>query len=199
MGSFTILDILGSAIIAGFLLLMVYTSNARMNETLFTSGADLVVQEHLVTLVTTIEEDFRRIGYCRNQLRIPDQSKTIVSAGKSSFSFLTDVNDDGVVDTLRYYTGAPGSATATPNPRDMLLYRTVNGGKPIDMIIGLTAFDVKYRNVDGDSIAAPVADPTAIHNIELTIRLESTNPYDRDYTYAAWRQLRLRTRNLAFR
>jgi hypothetical protein len=199
MGNITVLDIIGAAVIAGFLLIMVYHSNARMNETLFTSGSDLVVQEHLVNLVNTIEKDFRRIGYCRNQLSLPDPSKIIVSAGKSSFGFLTDIDDDGVVDTLRYYTGAAGSATATPNPRDRLLYRTVNGGKPIEMNIGLTAFDVRYFDVNGDSIAAPVADPSGIHSMDLSITLENTHPYDNEYTFASWRQLRLRTRNLASR
>jgi hypothetical protein len=152
MGNITILDLLGAAVIAGFLLIMVYTSNARLNETLFTTGSDLVVQERMVNLATTIEEDFRRIGYCRNQRNIPDPGKIVVSAGKSSFAFLTDINDDGVVDTLRYYTGAAGGATATPNPRDMLLFRQVNDGKPIEMNIGLTAFNTKYFEVNGDSI-----------------------------------------------
>ncbi len=69
MGNITLLDMLGAALIAGFLLMVVSHSNARMNETLFTTGNDLVVQEQLVSLVQTIEKDFRRIGYCKNQIK----------------------------------------------------------------------------------------------------------------------------------
>ncbi len=196
MGNITILDMLGSALIAGFLLFIVYTASARMDETLFTTGNDLVVQEQLVGLVETIEKDFRRIGYCADQRKIPDQSKAVVAAGPNAFSFLTDVEGDGVVDTLTYSTGTADALTLTYNPRDRMLYRSVNGEDPIGMNIGLTRFDLKYFDVNDDSLHAPVADPSLIHNMELSIQVESTLPYDDTYAYAAWRQIRMRTRNL---
>jgi hypothetical protein len=199
MGNITILDLLAAAIISGFLLVMVSHSNGRLNETFFTTGSDLAVQEHLVNLVETVEADFRRIGYCRDQIKISDPSKAIVNAGKYFFSFLTDVESDGIVDTLSYYTGAAPDAGATPNPRDKLLYRMVNGKKPVEMNIGLTQFEVKYFDVNNDSIPSPVADPSQIHNMEISVKLESTYPYDDNYTYASWRQMRLKTRNLASR
>lgn len=199
MGNITLLDILGSALIAGFLLMIISHSNARMNETLFTTGNDLVVQEELVTLVQTIEEDFRRLGYCRDQLKIADPSKAVLQAGAASISFQTDVDNDGNVDTLSYYLGAVADLAVTRNPRDRILYRKVNGSGPMPMNIGLTLFDVHYFDVNNNSIARPVASPSAVHQIEIDIRLESTAPYDTTYSFAAWRQLRLRSRNLTGR
>jgi hypothetical protein len=196
VGNITLLDMLGAALIAGFLLMIVSFSNARMNETLFTTGNDLVVQEELVTLVRTVEKDFRRIGYCRDQVKIPDQSKAIIAAGPSSLSFQTDVDNDGIVDTLSYYLGSVADLSVTPNPRDRMLYRKLNGYGALPMNIGLTCFTIHYFDINNDSIATPVADPSAIHQVEIDVRLESTRPYNETYSYVAWRQLRLRSRNV---
>ncbi|HLA99848.1 MAG TPA: hypothetical protein VJO14_00555 [Bacteroidota bacterium] len=199
MGNITILDLLGAALIAGFLLVMVHHSGARMNETLFTTGNDLVVQEGLVSVVETLEKDIRRVGYCRDQIRIPDQSKAMIGADRSTVSFLTDVDSDGNVDTLSYYTGTTAGLSGTPNPRDMMLFREVNGKNSYGMNIGLTKFELKYYDVNGDSLKTPVADPTLIHNMEISLQLENAYPYDTIYSFAAWRQMRLRTRNLSHR
>jgi hypothetical protein len=196
MGNITLLDMLGAALIAGFLLMIVSHSNGRMNETLFTTGNDLVVQEQLVSLVQTVEKDFRRIGYCRDQVKLPDPSKAIIAAGPSSLSFQTDVDNDGIVDTLSYYLGTVDDLSVTPNPRDRMLYRKLNGYGALPMNIGLTCFTIHYYDVNNDSIAAPVADPSTIHQVEIDVRLESTVPYDKAYSYVAWRQLRLRSRNI---
>jgi hypothetical protein len=60
----------------------------------------------------------------------------------------------------------------------------------------LTRFDFKYFNGNGDSLVLPISDLTQIYNVQLTIALESTHPYNSLYAYAAWRQLRLKVCNL---
>jgi hypothetical protein len=196
MGNISLLDVMGSAIIAIFLLATVYSSNARMNETLCTTGSDVAVQQQLVNVIRIVQKDFRRLGYCANQIRIPDPSKAVLSAGAHNISFLTDIDNDGVVDTLKYYCGMPSSLTSTPNPRDMILYRQVNSTNAQAMNIGMTKFDFKFFNANNDSLSLPIADLTAIHHVQLSFQLESTHPYDATYTYAAWRGLQLRARNL---
>ena len=196
MGNLTLFDIVASAILAVLLLTTVYNSSARMNEMLFTSGNEVIMQEHLVNIVRILEKDFRRIGYCSDQSQIPDVTQSIVSAGAHSISFLTDVNSDGVVDTLRYDVGTTSGLSSTPNPRDMLLKRYTKAAKQQAFSIGLTKFDFKYFDVNGDSLALPIADPTQIYNIQLTLALESTHPYNSQYSYVAWRQLRLKVCNL---
>jgi hypothetical protein len=196
MGSLSILDVIISAVLAGFILLTVANSNARMNETLFTKGNDLVVQENLVNLVRIIEKDFRRMGYCDDQSKIPDPASAVVAADRHSIAFLTDINSDGSVDTLRYEVGSTSALGSTPNPRDMLLFRYVKGTVPRGVSVGLTRFDFKYYDANGDSLPLPIADLKAINSVELALVLESTRPYDTTYSYTAWKQLRLETRNL---
>ena len=196
MGNLTLFDIIASAVIASLLLITVHNSSARMNETLCTSGSDVAVQTHLVNIVRIIEKDFRRIGYCAIPSKIPDQTVSVVAAGAHNISFLTDVNSAGNVDTLTYDVGSPSAMMSTPNPRDFLLNRYVNGTTPKGMSIGLTRFDFKYFNSTGDSLALPIADLRQIYTLQLTVALESTHPYDSQYQYAAWRQLRLKVRNI---
>jgi hypothetical protein len=195
MGNITLIDLLASAVIAGFLLLMLHHSNERMNETLFTSGNDLVVQENLVNLVNILQTDLRKIGYCKDQIKIPDVSKALLSADAHGVTFLTDVDDDGVVDTVQYYTGSVSGLVSTPNPRDMMLFRRVNGD-PIGMSIGLTKFDFKYFDVNDAVVPQPVLSTDDVHSLQIDIQLESTFPYDNTYAYNAWRQLRIKTRNI---
>lgn len=196
MGNLTLFDIIASAVIASLLLITVHNSSARMNETLCTSGSDVAVQTNLVNIVRIIENDFRRIGYCADQSKIPDRTVSVVAAGAHNITFLTDVDNDGVVDTVHYDVGSPSAMMTTPNPRDFLLNRYLSGTIPKGMSIGLTKFDFKYFSSTGDSLAIPIADLRQIYSLQLTLALESTHPYDSQYQYAAWRQLRLKIRNL---
>jgi Tfp pilus assembly protein PilW len=196
MGNLTLFDIIASAIIASILLMTVHSSTARMNQTLCTSGNDLSVQTNLVNVVRIIEKDFRRIGYCADQSQIPDQTIAISAAGAHNISFLTDINNDGIVDTLQYDVGSPSALTITPNPRDMLLNRYLKGTKPKGYSVGLTRFDFTYYNATGDTIPLPITDFTQIADLRLTLAFESTSAYDSQYQYAAWRQMRLKVRNL---
>jgi hypothetical protein len=196
MGTSTIIDIIGSFVIAGFLLLMVNNLNGTVTATAFTTTSDLIVQQNMTTLVRIIEEDFRRIGYCKDPMKIPDPTKSIRSADQHSIEFLTDVNNDGFVDTVKYSIGTTAGLTSTPNPRDMLLYRTVNKAATTGYSLGVTKFDFLYYNAQADSMTFPITTPSAIYAIRLSILLESPFAYDTIYSYAYWRQLRLAARNL---
>jgi hypothetical protein len=196
MGSITLLDVAGSVILTGFLLIVIYHTNARMNETEFTSGNDLVVQENLVSLSNIIERDFRRMGYCANQSRIPDPSKAILSATAHNITFLSDLGDDGNVDTIQYAIGTTSALTFTPNPRDVPLYRIVNNKNRGGFSLGVTKFDFTYYDVDDSTMVLPITDLMDIHKIQLQMQLESTDPYDTTYEYSVSRSLSLETRNI---
>jgi hypothetical protein len=196
LGTWSIIDLFGSFAIGAFLLLMVFRLNGTVAQATYTNGSDLTVQENLVSLVHIIEEDFRKIGYCADPTKIPDPSKSIVSASQNGISFLTDVNGDGSVDTVKYSVGTPSSLTSTPNPRDMLLFRKVNNQSTSGYSLGLTQFQFLYYNAVSDSLTFPVTVPSAIYEIRISVILESPFAYDTLYSYAYWRQLRLAARNL---
>ena len=196
MGHSTLIDVLGSIILGGYILLMIFRLDGTVTETTFMNGSELTVQQNLTTLVDILETDFRKIGYCADPEKLKDPTKTILSVNEHGIKYLTDVNRNGNVDTVEYYVGPASSLTTTPNPRDFLLYRSINQNSTLRFDIGLTKFDFLFFNSADDSIDFPITTPSEVYNIRLSVLLESSHAYDTMYTYAYWRQVRLAARNL---
>ena len=71
MGYSTIIDVMGSIVLGGYLLLMIFRLDGTISESTYTNGSELTVQQNLTTLVDLIERDFRKIGYCADPTHIP--------------------------------------------------------------------------------------------------------------------------------
>ncbi len=196
MGFSTILDIMGSILIGGLIMLILFRLNASATSNLYNNTSEANVQSAMISVGAVLENDFRKIGYCKDWTQIPDPTKSIISADTSSIKFLTDVNNDGVVDTLSYYVGPTSELLNTPNPRDRLLYRVVNHDVPKSSNVGVTKFYLTYFDSFGNVLATPVAIPGQIQKMQIDLQVENPEPIDSTYVVAFWRQLRLTARNL---
>lgn len=198
-----ILDLVGSVIIAAFVILI----GLRLNETIAgnadASKANVNVQESMVDIVRNLEYDFRKIGY-----GLPETQHAIVDTGSTYIKFLADLQNssgdpgpDGVVDTVEWWTGAP-LIGKLENDSVRVLYRRVNGGTAIGAALGVTKFQLRYLNQDG----GPPVSLGAIFIIETTLQVESPykvmdpmRPDDYEqwgFSTAFWRQTRLASRNI---
>ena len=196
MGFTTILDVIGSMIIGGFLMLILYRTNSAAVENTYNNGSDLTVQENLAAIVEVLENDFRKIGYCSDWTKIPDPTKAIIYADSTSIKFLSDINNTGNVDTLYYYLGPTSDLAATPNPNDRCLYRIIDGVKTSSANLGITEFSLLYFGALGDTLSFPISVPGEIASMQITIRVENSEAYNYQYVDAFWRQIRLAARNL---
>jgi len=196
MGFSTMLDILGSIAIGGVLLIILWRLDDAATQNVINNGQEVVLQQNLTTVATIIEHDFRKIGYCANWNKIPDPSMSIVQADSNSIKFLTDDNNDGNVDTLRYLLGPTSELTSTPNPNDRFLYRILNGVKPQEANLGVTQFTLVYHDAFGNVISSPVSNPGTIATIEINLSVEDSYAYDQKYSQAFWRQIKLAAKNL---
>ena len=140
MGFSTILDILGSTIIGGILLMNLFQINGTAVENNYTGNGELTAQQNLATIVQVLEHDFRKIGYCADWQQIPIPTLAILSADSTSIKYLTDVDSDGNVDTMHYYLGPVSELLSTANPRDRFLYKVVNSEVPGGVNLGVTQF-----------------------------------------------------------
>jgi hypothetical protein len=221
MGTAVIIDILGSMVIGGILLLILFQMNDNAAKNTYNFSGELAVQQNLVTTVEVLEYDFRKIGYCENPLALPDpEENAILYADTSDIKFLTDVmvppyNDphgDGILDTLEYQLGPTSELTGTPNPDDRKLYRIVNGVKK-GVNLGITEFKIKYfrdsLTAGGTTLAEILPNelpkvytpgsPTGITAMQIDIKVENTAAYNarqNPYRIAFWRQIRLSSRNI---
>jgi len=196
MGFSTLLDILGSTIVGGMLLMILLRLNNAAVQNTYVYGGDLITQQDLVAVVDLIEYDFRKIGYCKDWKKIPDPSKSIIAATDSSITYLTDDNNDGVVDTMHYYTGPVSELSQTPNPRDRLLYRVLNSEPAKSANMGITQFKMTYYDALGNKLNFPITVPSAIYTMQIDITVENSSAYAEQYSSAFWRQIRLAARNL---
>lgn len=203
MGFSSFIDILGSMVIGGFLLLIVLRLNGAAVQNVYVNAGELIVQQNILETVKLIEYDFKKIGYCKDWEKLPDPSKAILAAGPHSIKFQTDLGappaypgGDGKIDTLNYYVGTTTAMNGTPNPRDMILYRVVNRNQAKGANLGVTQFDLLYFNALGDTIHFPITVPSEIYTMQISVTVENTQAYGGQYSTVFWRQLRLAARNL---
>lgn len=201
MGFSTLIDLAGSIMIGGLLLLILFKLNDATVENNYVYGGEAIAQANLVEVVQLVEHDFRKIGYCKDWEKIPDPSKSILKATQNSITFLTDENNDGNIDTISYYLGSVNELTKTPNPNDKMLYRVVNNQQPQGANLGVTQFDLDYYDAVGTQLTFPISVPSEIYTMQINIKVEDVYGYDRQYddekySSAFWRQVRLASRNL---
>jgi len=201
----TIFDIILSILIGGILLLSIISANDLALEVAFKMNGDTFVQQMLVSVVQIVEGEIRNMGY-----NVPDSLATVVDARDTSIAFLTDLDVDGNIDTIRYYTGSTGELSGTQNDSDRFLYRQVNSGQR-SAVGTVTGFHLRYfTQAQADTLVPPIPteDLGSIKIVEIT--LEVQNPYalyrrqtqiapgERDalYSTSMWRQTRLASQNL---
>lgn len=196
-----IFDIIGSIVLAGFVILLGLRMNSTVTNSNDSYNADVVVQENLVSLVQSLENDFRRMGY-----HVLDPTQVILIADSTHIRFVADMYDNGNLDTVDWQLGGP--LTFSPNPNDSILKRTIRPAPPgssgvMTSVPGVTTFSLRYLNQDGQ----PAVSLGQIWIIETSLRVESPwKVQDREvldqtynlwgYSAAFWRQTRLASRNL---
>ena len=224
MGVSVILDIVGSIIIGGILLLTLFRMNDNATRNTYNFSGELIVQQNLVTTVEVLEYDFRKIGYCEDPFKLPHpEENAILYADTSTIKFLTDImttpygstnpSGDGLLDTMEYYLGPVSDLPGTPNPNDRMLYRIVNG-IPSGINLGITQFRIRYYRDSltalGSTTLAEIlpgdlpleytpGTPTGITAMQIDIQVENTASYDASnnpFRQAFWRQIRLSSRNI---
>lgn len=199
MGISSMLDVVGSIVIGCLFFLLLFNLNSSTTANTYNFNNDVIVQENLVATIEVLEYDLRKIGYCEDPLKIPNPAKSILYADSTEIKFLTDVDFNGTVDTLRYYLGPVSELTSTPNPNDRMLYRVVNGVKQ-GVNLGVTHFKMKFFGALNEELPLPrTLVPTGIQSMQIDIRVENTSAYESEYQYAFWREIRLASRNLSNR
>ncbi len=200
MGFNVLLDILGSIIIGGMLMLILFRLSDSATENAFNYTGELSSQQNLAVVVQILESDFRKIGYCADWEKIPDPSKSIIEADSNKIKFISDILPDGApdgnIDTVMYYLGPTSELSSTPNPRDRLLYRVLDNKSDGGVNLGITEFKLVYFDALGDTLPFPITFPGAITSMEINIAVENTAGYDNKYSSVFWRQIRLAARNL---
>jgi hypothetical protein len=171
------LAIIGSVVIGGILLLSLLGFQADLRDHSFINTNDVIMQQNAIAMTELLEADLRQIG-------LGVDSLAVVSAGPNSLSYYADLGGDGTLDLVAYSLSNASAAAETPNPRDRILYRAVNGATQVKAALGATDFRLKYFDLNGNV----TNDVSKIKIIEATLELESPNPYHGKHAQFFWRK-----------
>jgi len=197
---FAILDILNSLVIGGFIILMSFGILDSTNKNLYSHNDDLIVQENLTNITSTLEFDLKKMGF-----GVPEFESAVLVADSNHLQFRGDLNLDWKADTIEYYVGPVSELAQTSNPDDRIFYRKVNGLPLSGFIVGIiTDFNFDYLNQDGNLVdTSNPANLIAVKMIRVTIKVENPAAYSNDanpdkleYRSSFWQQTRLVSRNL---
>lgn len=170
------LDMVGSFVIGGLLLMMILNVNTDFAIMSAEDRLELMIQENLDELVEEIEFDFRKIGY---NAAAPHQA--IQALDTSMITFMADLDNDSTLESVVYNLGPTSDVFGTVNPRDRILYRIVDGVS-VGGSLGVVDFQLIFYDVTGGITTAPAA----VKTIEYYLMLESTFPIDSAYVQSVW-------------
>ena len=207
------LDIVGSFIVGGALLVMALRLNAQASEATALYGGNYILQTNMTALIDILEFEFRKIGYCKDWKKVADPTKSIRVAELNRIRFLTDIPTstnpnnvgfygDGNVDSITYWVGPASELTSTPNPFDKYLYRQVNNGTTEKLNLGLTQFQFSYFDAMNDPLPFPITDARKVYLMQVSVAVQTAMPYKQEYVKDSsaydvfWKQIRLVTKNL---
>ncbi len=170
------IELAGSFIIGGMLLLSILSLNADIMQTATMNSLDTNAQLNVTSIVSIIEYDFRKMGYL-----VPSGTDAITALSDSTIAFLGDVDNDGNVDSVSYYLGPISEPIETLNPNDRYLYRKVNGTAN-DVALGLRDWILTYYDISGSVTVTPAN----VRSIRISFWVQTIIPFDTSYGSARW-------------
>ena len=174
-------DLIGTAIVAGILILMMIGLTASVSESTTQQMLDVTTQQALTTITGIVEYDFHKMGF----EMAPGAAITAMDVDSITFWAGIDTDSDGVIDgvnTITYQMSDTSQASSTPNPDDRILYRTVGAATPAPVALGLTNFELEYFDIAG----SVTANPADVRTIKINLTMQSTISFDNAYSEAAW-------------
>jgi hypothetical protein len=163
---------IGAVIIGIIVGLHVLLSNSSQHMT-----SDLISQENMSEFTKVVNYDFAKVGY-RDTTGAP-----VLVAKSDTLTFLSDIDNNASVDTVKYFTGSPAAWTATENPNDFLLYRVKVPADTTKLNIGFTNFAFTYY----DSTGAATVNPALVRGFMLSATIEGQyRKSDGAYSGVAW-------------
>ena len=170
------IELAGSFIIGGMILLSILSLNADIMETATLNNLGTHAQKNVTTIVSILEYDLRKIGY-----RVPSGTIAITALSDTTIAFLGDVDNDSNVDSISFYLSPKSEPSETLNPNDRYLYRRINGTAN-DVALGITNWTLTYYDISGSVTVTPAN----VRSIRISFTVETMIPFDTTYGSARW-------------
>lgn len=167
-----LLDIIGSTIFVGILIITILTVNNNIVMSNYKSISTYEIQTQAVQLGRIIEYDLYKIGF-----NVATKANRITFADTSNITFQADLNNSGTINSIQYQTGATNGSSK--NPRDKKLTRIVDGA-PLFISFNATRFIMTFYDSAMHKLTTPLsaADRLKVRTINVMLQLETPDPVD---------------------
>lgn len=188
----SLLDIITATFIGGILILMIISIIFYMENSSREITNANIAQMNIKEISEVLDYDLYKIGY-----RVP--SSKILLADSIVLIFLSDIDNNGKIDTIRYELGNPNELTSTPNPNDRILYRIVNNEPKKGSNLGVVDFKFVYFDSTNNKLNYASLNSQVnrdrIKALSYYIRVESVYPVEGYYPGAEIKKV-IRPKNL---
>lgn len=188
-----ILDSLFSTVLGGFIIFMMVELNTNISASSFEMLSGQMAQANAVQSGEVLEYDLYKIGYRAT-------GEKIVIADSTTIKFLSDIDNNSAMDSVRYYLGNKSELPYTTNPNDMPLYRKLNNNNA-EMIGTTTSFSLTYFDSSGAQLKYQdlknSTERRKIRSIKTSILFEATEPHNSAYQAVDFSRV-IRPKNLNY-
>ena len=180
-----LLDIVGSFIIAGMVIMMLMAININTTTASSVILFTTIEQKKITDVSELIQYDFYKIGYL-----IPNEQISV--ADSIEINFYTDIDNNSSIDTIHYYVGYTSDLSYTSNPNDKPLYRQRNYQGSLLAEIPVVDFNLSYYDSIGNSLDYSALTNSAVRDliksIKIKITVESDEMYADEYRTSEWKK-----------
>ena len=157
----TMLDVIGSIVIRGAIMLAILNLTFQMNTALYQKTALAATRQATVIPAQIMYGDIYVAGYGETT------SKTFALAKQNEISFFADVNNDGTPESVHYYLQGESAAKG--------LYRqvsSINNNAPALIAHNVTSMTFDYYDIDGVP-KIPGVNVSGIKSIRLRFTIQT--------------------------
>ncbi|MBU0561580.1 MAG: hypothetical protein KJ799_17055 [Bacteroidetes bacterium] len=184
----SLLDAIGATILGSMFMLMVITVTMNMNDSVRDLLENNIAQYRVSETAEIIRSDFYRMGYL-----VP--SNKIAAADSNRILFYSDLDNNGIVDTLEYKTDATFDLTLAANQVPLL---RIQNNQTL-LIATVSDFQLTYRDSTGAAFTyvslSSSVNRSRIKGISVEMTMEIDQPDTTVQKAATWKST-IRPRNL---
>lgn len=186
-----LITLIGTYFLAGYITLLVLTLNIQMNSSIYQYQQDSFSSSSAIGISQTMEFDMYKAGYGTS-------GNSLIQADSTAVKFLSDLDNNGTIDTVSYYMGTSVALSSTANPNDFSVFRKQNSGTA-NTVAFLTSVKFTYSDSTGAAInyasLTTQANRNKVDYITSYVRCERPDSSSNAYSPVEW-QLKIRPKNL---
>jgi len=187
----SILDTIGSFIVAGIIMLLIIASSLNMNSASVQAIENSLVQTNAAVNSIIFDYDLYKIGY-----RVP--SNKITLADSNRIKYKTDFDNNSTIDSIEYKIGLTDNLYYTTNPHDRIIYKKINNDSYVNMGV-VSKFIFSYYDSVGTQLSYQSLSNQSNRNLIRMLKILATfESSDSNYSFDQainWTKL-IRPKNL---